>query len=186
MKKRHLQGWEKADASLGADLDASATQHLDSCARCGEEVREAAAVLATLNRDEAPDPGPVFWRGFARRVAREAREQGAGARRIWAWRPRLALAASLVVMLAIIVVGGGIAHWRPAPAGLETTPEGAAWIPLPSQQDDEALVFLQIMASSGEWEDETPCWIGDCLGDLTESEAQVVRDWLEGQVGRES
>lgn len=183
MKGRHLRDAEKADWLVGDALSTASAVHLESCDRCRGELRQARDVLHRVSMDRVPDPGPAFWAGFSRRVARRAREEQPS-RRIALWRALLP--ASLAAALAMVLVAS-VAHW-PAHSSLPGEDAAAGeWTPLPAPQSDEAFQFLEVIAATEEtWDDDAPCWMGECLADLSDAEARSVKQWFQAHVGRES
>lgn len=43
-------------------------EHLDSCEQCRKEAAALSAVLGTMRRVDIPEPSPLFWDQFSRRV----------------------------------------------------------------------------------------------------------------------
>lgn len=103
-----------ADLLLAPEsVTAEARAHVDSCAECGQELRELEATMAALDLWEAPEVSPYFDGKMAVRLREEREAAPAG----WLERMRQrlmfgnhmslrpALAAALAVMVA---VGGGM------------------------------------------------------------------------------
>ena len=83
---------------LDTDGSAAMEHHLANCAEC----REECMFVSSLARDDAPDPGDLFWKTLPQRVKAET----AGTRRkSFSWgqilfRPIPALAVSIVLLLS--------------------------------------------------------------------------------------
>lgn len=116
---------------LEDNADAAARAHAETCARCGERLESArAGLLLAREADALPEPSPVYWDAFRRQLDRLIRG-GAGA---WGWRPALATAAALAVLLALL-------PGPPSrePAAPRTLP---AWSALPPLAEDSSFALL--------------------------------------------
>jgi hypothetical protein len=66
--RKHLEDDVLLDVTFG-DASVEDTRHADECPECGPRVAEARAGLALAAEAEAPEPSPLFWDVFRRRVA---------------------------------------------------------------------------------------------------------------------
>jgi hypothetical protein len=125
----HLTDEQLADAVDGTLLSAPAA-HLAHCSACAGAVEALRLTLDAVRSDDAPEPSPLFWDGFAARV-RSAIDAPVLPERAWgspAWRWGLALAALIVVVLGLQFT---MRPTPPQPAGTivsqhETRPEAPA------------------------------------------------------------
>ena len=150
----HLSIEEFVDA-IDAALPSDRREHLQTCEACRREMAE----LGVLARDvEAsaivPEPSPLFWDHFSRRV-KEATATTAVPSRVWwpSWRPMVALSAMLVVAITTVV-------WRGAAPGDRRTPASVAGVTAsvePVADDlmapDESLDFMVNLASNLSFEE---------------------------------
>ncbi len=94
---------EAADGTAGTRI----ATHLELCAECREAVTELRAVLSDVGvTATVPDPSPLFWEHFSRRVHEATVAEAIPARPAWwqnAWRP-LAAAGALAAAVALAVV----------------------------------------------------------------------------------
>jgi len=72
----HLKPEELIDLAEGTRDEAS-VPHLASCERCRAQLAELRSLMmmATSGGDPVPEPSPIFWDQFQRRVAEAIREQ---------------------------------------------------------------------------------------------------------------
>lgn len=106
MKSRHEELAHLLPDYLRGDLAPAQAgeveNHLGDCAEC----REECMFLSSLVRDDAPDPGDLFWKTLPQKVKAEA---AAGRRKASPWRrllfrPIPALAVSIVLLVAVYFV----------------------------------------------------------------------------------
>lgn len=102
----HLSAQEFVDAVEGS-LAPDRRSHLAACAACGREVAALGEAMGDAHLGGAvPEPSPLFWDHFSRRVREATAAEPIVAPRWWApvWRPVVALgavagAAALVAVL---------------------------------------------------------------------------------------
>lgn len=140
----HLTPAEMIDLLEGA-LPESRRAHASECARCRNEAAEAALAYEAARGVEIPEPSPLYWDHFGRRVHDAVRQEKprAGWRGILEWRG--ALAAVAAVMLVVI---GTTLSWRAGSGGSQPTLPGVPAI-VPTGQAQLQTVSL---ASDAEWE----------------------------------
>jgi hypothetical protein len=98
----HLTPDELIDALEGVGHHA----HLAECERCRRELDDLAAVLADAHQGSVPEPSPLFWPHFSKRVraAIDRDAQPADTWRSWLrWQVLLPLGAAAMIILALIV-----------------------------------------------------------------------------------
>jgi anti-sigma-K factor RskA len=119
-----------ADGSLGASERREVDRHLQSCAGCregAEDLRALVSDLSALPRKIAPSRD--LWPGTAR-VIQERKVSGGRRSGAFAWTPfwmtapRLAAAASALIVTAAVLIGLGVR----GPVGRPTPPAGPAAI----------------------------------------------------------
>lgn len=65
---RHLTPDELLDVIEQSPVADRYREHLDSCEQCRTEAAALSAVLGTTRRVDIPEPSPLFWDQFSRRV----------------------------------------------------------------------------------------------------------------------
>lgn len=152
--------------------EGSNARHVDACDACREQVVSLARSLEEVLDAELPEPSPLFWDQFSRRVSaavragtRDGASAGAGGpwRRQWhlAW-PEWRVVAPLAglagaVALAVVVATGRTPRVEtPAPAALAGTSEPpAVEAPvLAESADDEAWAAFSTLAAEVDAADE--------------------------------
>jgi hypothetical protein len=110
---------EAVDRALSSDR----LHHLDECESCRQHVAELRGLLQDAETlAGVPEPSPLFWEHFSRRVHAATVGQMRAAPRAWwrnGWRP-LAAVAAVAGAVALVVV------FRPAPAGPSAGPARVA------------------------------------------------------------
>lgn len=136
---------EAIEAAPSKWREAPWSGHLHGCDACRREVEELRALMGEAGSLPVPEPSPLFWEGFSRRIGEAVREQGkarSGAeeqqggawwRRLLTWQvamPGAAVAAVLLLLAAVTLLPGlrGTTARPPAPqaAHTATTPSDAA------------------------------------------------------------
>jgi hypothetical protein len=102
----HLSSGEFVDAVEGV-LPAERRTHLEGCDACRRDVDELRGVLGDVEcTSEIPEPSPLFWQHFSERVRQATVDEPVPAPRGWwagAWRPMVAAAAGLVVLVIVVM-----------------------------------------------------------------------------------
>jgi len=148
----HLSGRECVDAVDGTLRGARRT-HLDACAACRREVEALKGTAdAASATGEVPDPSPLFWEHFSRRVreATDAEPIAAPSRWVLTWRPMLIGAAAASAVAVAVVLG--LQH-RAAPAGTRA-PAGAAPAVAGEMDVDDASMNVIAQMAAGMSDDE--------------------------------
>lgn len=128
----HL-GEETLWNALENERSSETQAHLDACAECRWQLEEAREALGWAHDAAVPEPSPLFWESFRRKVSRriEQRERWATVGRV---AGLTALAASLI--LAVRVAG-------PAPGPAPTEARLPAWSALPALEEDASFDVLR-------------------------------------------
>jgi hypothetical protein len=162
--------------------------HLNTCSVCRREVDALAAVLREAASLEVPEPSPLFWGQFSRRVSEAIQEQRDGKREVgasrgsvgWAallgnWRLALpALGLALVFTLVAVALltrapRGTTAEGPSAgPAARSTTADGAVAAVTPATapmegSDEESWALLSDLVAEAQDEDEA-VWLSSAPG----------------------
>ena len=153
--------------------------HLAACAGCRSTADEVRGGWALASEAEVPEPSPLYWESFRRRVG-QAIAQESGPRARGFWLPLggiLAAAASLIVAVSL---------WMNAttavPEATGTLATLEAWSPLPAADEDEALPVL--VATSAELDASAACAdMASCVDELSEDEAQGLEEALREELG---
>jgi hypothetical protein len=141
----------------GAPVDSHLASHLAVCESCRAALDELTDVLSDARAVTLPEPSPLFWEHFSRRVrAATSQEQPATVGLDWRrlWQPLLG-ATLAVATLALLVV------FRPAHLTPEQTVTPAATVavasptaaPLAAELDDAGLNGLAVLAQDLRTED---------------------------------
>ena len=200
MKHDHL-----SSATVMDIVDGTASRgqlaHATTCEACHRRVADARAGLACALEDEVPEPSPLYWDHFARRVEDAVRQDG-DSRRTWlpsAWRFRpvsVALAMSLMV-----AIGAAVWVMKP-PSGRAPEPlgvyggaqytDGLEPVLAASVVGDEASwgmlshMVARASAESGAGELVPPPAVGSSermIGALTATEREELVRLLKEQLG---
>ena len=155
---RHLDDVELVDWIDRALPDERAA-HLDACAACRERVDALRTDLERLQTaaDRVPEPSPLFWTHFSRRVHDAVHDLPAAPdRRAW-FRPAYwAGAAAAVALAALVLVWNVVPPARPADtrvASVATESVAPLSDPWNVNLDDEEWALVQIVADDVLWED---------------------------------
>ena len=153
--------------------------HLEACAACRGTADEVRGGWTLAREADVPEPSPLYWDSFRRRVGQAIAAESASRPR-WRFLPMggaLAAAAGLVLAFAI-------ATRVPVPAPLSTAHAATldAWSPLPADEDDDALPVLVAVSNSEYASDVTCANVDACVLDLSDDEAQDVENALRKEL----
>lgn len=138
----HLTPEELIDVAEGTRREA-ASPHLSTCAACRDQLADIRAAIVLLQDADVPEPSPLFWTQFSRRVSAAAAVTSS-ARAGWsAWlRPRvtipLGFAAFAVVLLAIVLTPS-VPVSAPRAAAVASAPADLPDADVPDVEDDSSL-----------------------------------------------
>jgi hypothetical protein len=153
----HLTADELIDAMEGM-LPSERLGHLAACDECRQQLEDLASALNEAKQASVPEPSPLFWNQFSRRVNESI---GAGPEGAWPqwlrWQVLLPLGATAMIILALTLT-----------------------IPKPEPVDDLDVTFAAIEVP------EADHWIAlaEIVGDLdieTASEAGVIEPGMAEQ-----
>lgn len=153
---------------LEGTASVEATRHAEDCAECGGRLTDARAGLALAAAAEAPEPSPLYWDVFRRRVATaidaEPRQRRIG--RFFA--PALLATAAMVAVMSFLPRD---------PAPLATSPAPlAASSALPAFDETSA----DAAAASVE---ELGCTdVAACVAGLTDEESRALAEALRAEL----
>jgi hypothetical protein len=189
----------ETDAGQPAAGRARNRGHLDACAQCRAEVSALADLLREVSDVEVPEPSPLFWDHFSRRVSNAVREQAkVPARRPWwravwpdtfTWRVWAPVGAALFALVLFV----GTVH-RPAieNAGTEARATRAvvgqgtgqaalvsADGSLPERSEDQSWHVLSALVTEADGEALTPEGPGAAEGAVLQ-----LSDEERGELGR--
>lgn len=144
---KHLSPQDIVDA-LGGALGRVQVQHLHTCEACRREVSEFKALTENLAAIEVPEPSPLFWEHFSRRVESAVSAESVSAEPSWwraAWRPITMLAATAAAVALVVVL-------RPAPAPVGSRAALSPQASAPAAVDSMSDTSLALMQAAVETE----------------------------------
>ena len=145
----HLSIEEFVDAIDGT-LPGDRRAHLQTCEACRREMSDLGVLAKDVEASAVvPEPSPLFWDHFSRRVKEATAMTSVPSRAWWpSWRPMVAFGAMLVVAITTVV-------WRATTSDVRrAAPEAAAALAVaePMTDDlmapDESLDFMVNLASN--------------------------------------
>ena len=186
----HLDETQLVDAVEGV-VEAVAAAHLDDCDTCAARVRQMRGMIQALTEDPVPEPSPLFWDQFARRVS-GAIDAPDGPRR-WLTAPRLAWAgavAALLVIAMLLPLRDAADTVAPGPAdraGSVAPTEGTTIAyaePEPEDfDDDEAWTVVRSVAEDADYDDVHDVGLTPQAGSV-ERAAMELSDRERAELGR--
>lgn len=120
MKTTHLSDGEFADL-VENTLDPERAAHVESCAVCREEAFALGAALQNLAAVDVPEPSPLFWTHFSRRVHDAVAAETSG----WLASAMHRLAPIAVAAGLVVAVFSGVLLTRAVRLGDVATPRVA-------------------------------------------------------------
>ena len=170
--RSHLEDDVLLDVMEGA-ASVEATRHAGECASCAGRMADARSGLSLAAGAAAPDPSPLFWDAFRRRVA-SAIEAEPRPRRFGGFvAPALLATAAMVVVIAFLPNDG--------PAPVAAPASLPVWSSLPAA-DDAALDGLPGSASG---DDLAGCEdVAACVADLSDEESRAFAEALRAELGK--
>jgi hypothetical protein len=153
---QHLSPREFVDA-LDGTLATDRLDHLEACDVCRREVPDLGALVADARgAREVPEPSPLFWDHFSRRVSAATSADAVPARGWWhagVWRPLLALGALAgAVALVVSVLPRTPAESSGAPPAAvlaDQSADASSEVGI----DEDALNLVTLMASDLSFEE---------------------------------
>jgi hypothetical protein len=169
--RNHLEDDVLLDVIEGA-ASIEATRHAAECASCGDRVADAREGLSMAAGAEAPDPSPLFWDAFRRRVASAVEVEPRPRRFGGFFAPALLATAAMVAVIAFLPSDG--------PAPVAAPPSLPVWSSLPAAED--AFDGLPASASG---DDLAGCEdVAACVADLSEEESRAFAEALRAELGK--
>lgn len=179
----HLTAAQIVDAAEGRP-DAGLRQHLIECDRCRDEVARAAAMLGTVRADDVPEPSPMFWQHFSRRV-REAIDAETVAplerpTRRWLWIPAAAAFATVIAIVGVRTVRAPQPPQALSVPSTSATSASAAADPLvATASDDGDWAIVAASAEGIEWEERAAAGLTVRPGAAERAVAELTSDQRE-------
>jgi hypothetical protein len=106
---RHLTPDELVDLAEGTPA-ARAAAHLDQCSECRRQVEELRVVMSVAADAPVPEPSPLYWDHFSRRVREAVALEGVAGGEIGWWTrvtaalgPRVAMSVAAAALVALIL-----------------------------------------------------------------------------------
>ena len=149
----HLREEEFVDLIETGSATAPLQEHLKSCAACRERLADLRATLQSVKAVDVPDPSPLFWDHFSRRV-RDAVAVDAARRSGRGWLPWLFPAAAAASLILFVVAPG---VWRSARRPATSIADAPA-APAATVRDtlgevtDPSLTFVADLTDGAGWE----------------------------------
>jgi hypothetical protein len=143
----HLSPSEFVDL-IDQALDPARAEHLERCNVCCNQANRLRSTLKEARSDGMPEPSPLFWDHFQKRV-QQAVAAEPSPRRSWPLlRPIPALVTVMVVAVAIATVALYPRRAHDAPAlGAADIASPASVLPAVDAADDPAWTLLRDMAA---------------------------------------
>jgi hypothetical protein len=164
---KHLTPEQLVDAA--EDLRApSVDRHLSACPACQARLADLRSMVSSVGQlvGEVPDPSPLFWNTFQRRVVEaaeaERQNEGAIARFLRSLRPAILVPAAAALLVAAAVLVTRTVRTPDAPAMVTSaqasmtavqsaTPSAPADLLRDSMDDDPPLQLLADLAVDVDW-----------------------------------
>ena len=165
---RHLEDDVLLDVAEGI-ASVEATRHAEACPDCGARIADARAGLTLAASAEAPDPSPLFWAGFRRRVAADIETAPVRARRFGGFvAPALLATAATVGVLSFVPRADAPLVVPPAPAAIASA--------VPEIGDSDADVIAASI-------DDLACQdVAACVASLSDEESRALADELRADL----
>ena len=137
-----------ADGTLSEVESPRVEAHLMSCVACRQQLAELRATLASVAEVDVPEPSPLFWDHFSRRVHEAVAAQG-GRR---SWLPWFLPAAAMVCLMLVVFAPGVWRSMRPAAGDV------AVMVPLPARETladvtDPSMSLMADLTDGIGWDD---------------------------------
>jgi len=167
--RSHLEDDALLDVIEGA-ASVEATRHVADCARCAGRIADARAGLAMAAGAETPEPSPLFWDAFRRRVA-SAIETEPRPRRFGSFFvPSLVATAAVVAMATFLPLAPDVPVTPLAPRAASSA------LPAPDDAADGATASVDDLAECRD--------VAACVASLTDEESRALADALRAELGR--
>jgi hypothetical protein len=164
--RSHLEDDVLLDVIEGA-ASLEAIRHARECAECALRMDEARVGLALAAGADAPEPSPLFWDAFRRRVA-SAIETEPPRRRFGFFVPALLAAGAVAAVVTFLPIDRGPALLPPAPLVASSA------LPV----SDEGAGVDSASADDLECRD-----VAACVASLTDEESRALAEALRAELG---
>lgn len=196
---KHLSDAELVDYVEGV-LVPSRTAHAEECGACGERatsLRQILLSVADTSGVDVPEPSPLFWDHFSRRVHDAVREAPlAGRHSPWLRTPWLGWvsAAALVLVLAVATIVWRQQQGITSPRATDTAPNASAANAADAHLDldnDEEWALVRVVADDLHWDDAPAAGINAQPGsaelvalEMSPTERQELARLIENEMKR--
>jgi len=170
--RKHLEDDVLLDVIEGA-ASVEATRHAGECAACARRMADARAGLSVAAGAEVPEPSPLFWDAFRRRVASAIEAEPRQRRFGGFFAPALLATAAMVAVIAFLPSDGRAPVAAPA--------SQPAWSSLPAADD----ALLEGLSGSASADDLAGCHdVAECVADLSDEESRAFAEALRAELGK--
>lgn len=167
--RSHLEDDVLLDMALGA-ASVEAARHVGECAECARRVADARDGLALAAGAAAPEPSPLFWDVFRRRVASAIEAEPRQRRMGGFFVPALLATAAMVAVVTFLP--------RQPDAPMVSPASLAASSTLPAVDDGGD-------AATASADDLSECLdVAACVASLTDEESRALAEALRAELGR--
>ena len=178
----HLTSDELLDAVEGM-LDAERQAHLSSCEECQRQLADLSGVLNEAKQVSVPEPSPLFWQHFSRRVSLAIDEapSSAGWPAWLRWQVLVPLGAVAMIVLALMIAvpkhDAAVEIADESPAGVAVAED--SWVAFAELVGD---VDLDTAAAAGMF--DKPDVVDQAVLELTAEEQQELTRLLRAELQR--
>ena len=174
----HPSPGELMDVLDGAP-DHGLRAHVAGCAACRARLDEARQGLRLAADAEIPDPPPVYWEAFGRKLAGRLENEPT------TWQRRRMAPALVAAAVCVMIVGTLLLGRRPKPTPTPHDTSLPQWSALPAGEDAGLMVLQAMDPTDEELGAAAGCLgVAECLAGLSEEEsgalAEALRDDLAG------
>lgn len=154
--------------------------HVSRCETCRARIAVAEEGLLDSRHAEVPEPPPVYWDAFRRRVGQQIEETEAAALggRHW-WWPAVAAVAVVLVAVAGPRLSPRLVPVTPATLSGPPVP---AWSALPPAAEDTGLGVLSGLESADLGSTAECRDAADCVAGLSDDESRALAEALRGEI----
>jgi len=150
----HLTPDQLVDIAEGATPESS-MPHLAACAACRAQLNELRSMVSAVGKVGVPEPSPLFWDHFSRRVhdAVEHARLKPARYELWRWLRASGVRATIVAALALLVVVLVVSRTRaPHDAATQVAADAGArdvWSDVAADPDSDASLTLVASLTAG-------------------------------------
>ena len=176
---KHLHDAEFVDLIEGT-LAPDRVAHVKSCEACREQVAAMQSTLASARVDPEPEPSPLYWQQFTRRVNEriDAPAPAGG----WFTLPRFAMGVVALLVLSLVSVSYFAQPERSVPpeggshasATAPVAEPAPAWLSLDDLETDEGWAIVRAAAEDLDAEDAEAAGLAPGAGAVERVAAQLT------------